>query len=165
MGANERMQAAEGAMQKTQGYTFDPEGNVIDVPRGTSDGGSESPPGAPKRRGMDAMAAALNAKREAVEEGAIVDEAEPAVETRLKDPGPSDHPVGTIEWWADQMALADDLQRMDDIRVAALEGGVNTSDDAEAFRELYRKRWNEIKRDPARARDATAAPISADLFS
>lgn len=72
-------------------------------------------------------------------------DAEPTEAITLQSPAESKQPPGTIEWWCDQIRAAESLQRLDDIRAAALLDGVDQSEDADAFREQYSSRFNAIK--------------------
>lgn len=145
--AEPRWLAAEQAMRSHEGFTFNEDGQVIEdpkepsnVPRGTS---SERP------RGMAGLATEIgkaHAKAQEPEperpETPVGMQAEP---TLLALPAPSDAPVGSIEWWFDQIKEAPTLERMQVIREAAFAAKVNQGEDADAFRTAYAGRSRALK--------------------
>ena len=112
------------------------EGIVMDEPHDRHSNNAE------KRGGVAGLADALGDK--AVDEPEELDE--PATEAlALPNPAESSDPPGSIEWWWCQMNAATDLQRMDEIKVAALQDGVDRSDDADEFRRVYSDRYKELR--------------------
>jgi len=93
--------------------------------------------------GVAGLADAMNHR--AIEHEDLSDESEPKDAITLQDAAESTQPPGTIEWWCDQIMAAESLQRLDDIKVAALSDGVDQSEDADAFRQQYSLRFNAIK--------------------
>lgn len=63
----------------------------------------------------------------------------------LDSPAASSNPPGSIEWWSDQIAAAASIDRLDAIRAAALRAKVNETEDCDAFREIYARRYRAIR--------------------
>ena len=142
---NDRWLAAEEAMTKGEGYTFDNDTGAVveDVPRGTS-GEADAKPA----RGLGGLKARMETAQERVKDAQANGAPEPASPTPpslLALPAPSGHPEGSIEWWLDQVRLAPTLERMDEIKVAALEARLDQGDDADAFRSGYVRRSRQLR--------------------
>lgn len=145
---NDRMMAAEDAMRAAEGFTFDNEGNVLEVPRGTTDAPEGA--GAEKAaRGMSGLGDKLKTASSATE-GAAGDVGHPPPAedrpTYLALPAPSKHPEGSIEWWLDQVQGADTRERLDTVRVGALGAKVDQDETmADAFRAAFVAKSRELK--------------------
>ena len=83
-------------------------------------------------------------KQQVIEHDEPID-AEPTEAITLQDPKSCTHPPGSIEWWSIQVLAAETLARMDDIKVAALADGVDRSDDADSFRQIFAERSRTIR--------------------
>lgn len=125
-----RMAAAVEAMNTVEGIGFD------EIPT------TEAEARERLSTGVTGLGEAM--KQKAIEHDEPTD-AEPTEAITLQNPAESKHPPGTIEWWCDQIHGAEDLSRMDDIKVAAITDGVDRSDDADAFRQAYMNRCKELR--------------------
>lgn len=94
-------------------------------------------------RGSAGLGDAL--RQRTIEHDDLADEPEPLDAIQLSEVADSKHPPGSIEWWIDQCAAADDFERLDDIKAAALADGVDRSDDADIFREQWTSRRKAIR--------------------
>lgn len=146
MVSNPRMGAAVQAMNTYEGIAFDDDGaRRLPAPENPED--DRARPGT----GLNGLATALNRQRLVVdhepEELPQVDDRERGYKG-LCEPEPDPNPPGTIEWWCAQISAAGTRQRLDEIKVAALEDRVDESDDAETFKEKYIARSREIRESP-----------------
>lgn len=142
MQGSDRMLAAEEAQQRAEGFTFDNEtGDVVaDVPRGTSEGGAESPP---PSRGMAGLKTA--ATRAADAAGPPSASPEPLYAGFPALPAPTHNPEGSIEWWLEHVGAAKNGAELDAVKVMALEKHVDRSEDAGTFRSAYSRRVKELR--------------------
>ena len=130
MVTSSRLAVAIESLNRVEGIGFD------ETPAALSDDRDAS-------RGVAGLADAMNHR--AIEHEDLSQEHEPKDAITLQHPTESKHPPGTIEWWLNQIGAADSLQRLDDIKVAALTDGVDQSEDADAFRQQYSTRFKAIK--------------------
>lgn len=130
MVTNSRMFAAIESLNKYEGIGFDEAPTALlndhDATRGVAGLG-------------DAM------KHRAIEHDELVDEPPPKDAIQLQDQAESRHPLGAIEWWVNQIDAAESLQRLDDIKAAALADQVDTSADADVFRTHYSDRCKAVR--------------------
>jgi len=134
MVTSSRMAVAIEALNTSEGISFDesPAGQLEDQ-SGT--------------RGAAGLGEAL--KHKAIEHD-LSDEPEdyadePSEPLMLTDPAKSTNPPSSIEWYWDQIQDAQDMQRMDTIKAAALTDGMDRSDDADEFRRIYAERCRQIR--------------------
>jgi recombinational DNA repair protein RecT len=167
---NPRLDAAEVNMRAHEGVTID--GEAREVPRGTS---SDAPKAARPARGMGGLGDKLNAaeakqcaaEEEAKAQAAAVAAAVPEAARKRQDAtgsAPPDtlgavngdtkaadwfaesrHPMGSIEWWGDQLAVCQSRRELERLRVTALEEKVDQSADSETFTELYKQASRRIR--------------------
>ncbi len=130
MVTNPRMAAAVNALNHSEGIGFD------EIPLALTDEHDA-------KRGVAGLGDAM--KRRAIEHDDLADEPEPKDALTLQSPVESTHPPGTIEWWLDNIQAAESLQRMDDIKVAALADAMDRSADADIFRDHWASRHKEIR--------------------
>lgn len=123
MVTDKRMAVAVEAMNRDESIIIDPEHD-----RHTADD---------KPTGVDGLKQAM--QRPPVEDEMLA----------LPNPVSTTHPPGSIEWWLAQLNGADSLERMDEIKAAALLDRVDMSDDADTFRDSFAKRCKEIRADAA----------------
>ena len=130
MVTSSRMAVAIDALNASEGMSFDesPAGQIEDQ-SGT--------------RGAAGLGEAL--KHKAIEHDDLADEPEPKDAIQLQHPAESKHPPGSIEWWVEQCASADSMQRLDDIKAAALADRLDQSGDADTFREHWSSRRKQIR--------------------
>jgi hypothetical protein len=140
MVAEPRMVAAEAGMLRAEGFTFNETGDIVDVPRGT-----QEPARAEKPKGMNGLKARMDAGREREPDERPDLELTPETPTFLALAAPSIHPPGSIEWWLTQIDAADDRTRLELIREAAIDQGVDKSEDAGIFREHYAGRARDLR--------------------
>ena len=130
MVTSSRMAVAVEAMNTVEGIGFD------EIPTTEAEA---------RERLSSGVAGLGEAMKQRVIEHDEATDAEPTEAITLQNPVKSKHPPGTIEWWCDQIHVAENLQRMDDIKSAALTDHVDLSDDADTFRDAYSTRYNEIR--------------------
>ncbi len=130
MVTNSRMAAAISALNASEGIGFD------EAPLGQADAQTAS-------RGVAGLGDAM--KRRVSEDDELADEPEPKDAITLQSPIESTHPPGSIEWWLAQIGGADSLQRLDDIKLAALSDKVDVSADADIFRSHYADRCKAVR--------------------
>lgn len=164
-----RMTTAVDVMDKYEGNIIDQDGN--DVPRGTSDPEFENvPPADDPRKGMAGLDNALKSAKRAQEiaqesetELAPVD-IDPETGEAVQEPpgGPvihtdgefaaamdTKHPAESVEWWAEKLSIASNLDELDAIRAEMLYRGANKSSDADALRDLFKTRSVALKQEVA----------------
>ncbi len=136
-----RLVAAEQAMQESEGFTFNEQGEPVnDVPRGTS----QVPDPAKGMAGLKEKMA-RKAEEQAQAPGPV-ENADPTQSPALLAlPAPSKHPEGSIEWWCDQVLAAPDGIRLDAIKAAALGSKLDLSDDAPTFRTKFAEHRRSLK--------------------
>ncbi len=125
-----RLAVAIESLNRAEGIGFDERPDALSDDRDAS-------------RGVAGLADAMNHR--AIEHEDLSQEPEPKDAIMLQHPAESKHPPGTIEWWLNQIGAAESLQRLDEIKVAALSDGVDQSEDADAFRQQYSTRFKAIK--------------------
>lgn len=130
MVTSSRLSVAIESLNRVEGIGFD------ETPAALSDDRDAS-------RGVAGLGDAM--KQRAIEHDDLSNEQEPKDAITLQDVAESSQPPGTIEWWCDQIIAAESLQRLDDIKAAALSDGVDQSEDADAFRQQYSTRFKAIK--------------------
>jgi recombinational DNA repair protein RecT len=138
VGASGRLGAAEEAMTAADGVTVNEGGEVVerDVPRGT------------RPRGMAGLKEKVTAATERAASASTETELDPAPRALLALPAPSKHPEGSIEWFLDQVKGADNRERLDAVKAAALAVGLDRAEDAPIFREHFAARSRELKAAP-----------------
>lgn len=130
MVTNSRMAAAVNALNHSEGIGFD------EAPLALTDDQDAT-------RGVAGLGDAM--KQRAIEHDDLSNEPEAKDAITLQNPAESTHPPGSIEWWISQIGAADSLQRLDDIKAAALADSVDVSADADMFRSHYADRRKQIK--------------------
>lgn len=166
MNTEPRMLAATQVLDTHEGIIIDQDG--AEVPRETSAEPEfvNTPPEEDPSKGMAGLGNALNRRRDAQngqEEPIELDPVEPDVpdpdmrpddasEPENAEFGPAEdtkHPAGSVEWWAEKIAGAGDLDQLDHVRAEMLHRGADQSDDADQLRQIYATRSRALKTEAA----------------